>query len=196
LPACTPALQADCFFEGNLSPDEANVRLTLFRDRLLPYCAFTHIPPATTASQLRQEKPFLLRAILAVTSPSTQQRLALGRELKQLATQTALVDSQPASMDLLLALLVYVAWGYDHTLTRSASASRLMALAVALVYDLRLNKPLPPDTHMIKPYVDGERDGDRDGPRPCVVDASGEARGWPVLERQRAVLGCFLMSCL
>jgi len=153
---------------------------------MLQYFAFIHIPPDLTAQQLRQDRPFLFRAIVAVASPSTQQKLARGRELKHILAQTTLLENQ-SSIDLLLGLLTYVAWSYDQFLNRSGTLSRLTLLAMSLVYDLRLNKPLPPDVHMIGPFGSGF-----DG---CYRDAS-EDTGQRFLEQQRAVLGCFLLSSM
>jgi hypothetical protein len=58
--------------------------------------------------------------------------------------------------------------------------------AMSLVYDLRLNKPLPSDVHMTEASGLGFD---------CYRDA-GEATDRRLLERQHAVLGCFLLSSM
>ncbi|KAI1762953.1 putative C6 transcription factor [Hypoxylon sp. FL1150] len=168
------------------SSEEAEAYLNLFRTHMVRYLAFVHIPPNMTASQLRREKPFLFRAILAVTTPTVQDKLARGRELKRIIAQTALLENK-SSIDLLLGLLTYVAWSYDSFLTRSGTLSRLVILAVSLVGDLRLNKPVPPDVHLIGPFTPGFEN--------CYGD-TGEETAQRYLERQRAVLGCFLLSSI
>lgn len=166
--------------------EEADAYLEYFRTHMLRYLAFIYIPPNVTASQLRREKPFLFRAILAVTTPTVQDKLVRGRELKRIIAQTTLLENQ-SSIDLLLGLLTYVAWSYDSFLTRSGTLSRLIVLAVSLVGDLRLNKPVPPDVHMIGPFTPGFEG--------CYGD-TGEETGQRYLERQRAVLGCFILSSM
>ena len=166
------------------SVDEAEACLATFRSRMLPYFAFIHIPNDLTAQKL-QDRPFLFRAIIAVASPSTIQKVARGKELKRILAQTTLVENQ-SSIDLLLCLLTYVAWSYDQFLNRSGTLSRLMLLAMSLVYDLRLNKPLPSDVHMIGAFGMGFD---------CYNDP-GQSADQGLLERQRAVLGCFLLSSM
>lgn len=166
--------------------DEAEAYLNTFRSQLLPSLPFIHIASNVTAQHLRQDRPFLFRAIVAVASPSTQQKLVRGRELKRILAQTALLENQ-SSIDLLLCLLTFVAWSYDQFLNRSGTLSRLMMVAMSIVYDLRLNKPLPPDVHMFGAYTPGFEDP--------VEDAS-EKTALRILERQRALLGCFLLSSM
>ncbi|KAI1774980.1 putative C6 transcription factor [Hypoxylon cercidicola] len=168
------------------STEEAEASLEIFRSHMLRYLAFIYIPPNVTASHLRREKPFLFRAILAVTAPTVQEKLVRGRELKGIIAQTTLLENQ-SSIDLLLGLLTYIAWSYDSFLTRSGTLSRLIVLAISLVGDLRLNKPVPPDVHMIGPFTPGFEG--------CYGDSNRET-GHRYLERQRAVLGCFLLSTI
>ncbi|KAI1380534.1 hypothetical protein F4677DRAFT_441846 [Hypoxylon crocopeplum] len=137
-----------------LSPDEAEQSLTVFRSQMQHHLAFVHIPPDLTAEQLRKTRPFLFRAIVAVTSPSTHQKMARGKELKRVLAHNAIVENQ-SSLDLLLSLLTYVAWGWDPFLNKDGTLSRLIMLAISLVSDLRLNKPLPTDVHMIGPLTPG-----------------------------------------
>lgn len=168
------------------STEEAEAYFEIFRSHMLRYLGFIYIPPNTTASQLRREKPFLFRAILAVTTPTVQDKMVRGQELKRIIAQTALLENQ-SSIDLLLGLLTYIAWSYDSFLTRSGSLSRLIVLAISLVGDLRLNKPVPPDVHMIGPFTPGFEG--------CYGDSNQET-SQRYLERQRAVLGCFLLSSM
>jgi hypothetical protein len=57
---------------------------------------------------------------VTVASPSTQQKLARGRELKRILAQNTLLENQ-SNIDLLLGLLTYVAWSYDQFLNRSGT---------------------------------------------------------------------------
>lgn len=168
-------------------PYEADKYLLTFRSQMLKHLAFIHIPPDTTVKELHQKRPFLLRAIIAVASPSTDQKMARGKELKQILAQDALTENQ-SSLDLLLGLLTYITWGWDTFLTKSATLSRLIMLAISIVGNLRLNKPLPRDVHMIGPLTPGFVDGRRK----CEVDDPGQRH----LEGQRAVMGCYLLSSI
>ncbi|KAI1095078.1 hypothetical protein F5B19DRAFT_398063 [Rostrohypoxylon terebratum] len=134
---------------------------------MLKHLAFIHISPDTTAKELRQTRPFLLQAIIAVASPSTDQKMARGKELKQILAHATVTENQ-SSLDLLLGLLTYITWGWDTFLTKSATLSRLIMLAISIVGNLRLNKPLPKDVHMIGPLTPGFADGRRK----CEVDDS------------------------
>ncbi|KAL7625010.1 hypothetical protein AAE478_004224 [Parahypoxylon ruwenzoriense] len=155
---------------------EAQEYLDIFRDQMLPSFAFIHLPPNVTAQRLHQERPFLLRAILAVVSPSKQQKLERGRELKQTLAQAALIENQ-SNIDLLLGLLTFIAWSQDQFLNKSGTLSRLMLLAMSLACDLRLNKPLATDAHMLKPIVYGSYGDIR----------SDDPNHTPFIEEQRAI---------
>ncbi|KAI0842745.1 putative C6 transcription factor [Hypoxylon sp. FL0890] len=168
-----------------LSAAEAEAYLTIFRSQMLKHLAFIHIPQDLTAQQLRQSRPFLFQAIVAVVSPFTHQKMARGKHLKQVLAQNALVENQ-SSLDLLLGLLTYITWGWDTFLNKSGTLSRLIMLAMSIVGNLRLNKPLPQDVHMIGPLTPGFVG------RKCEIEDPEQRH----LERQRAVLGCFLLSSI
>lgn len=166
------------------SMHDAENCFAIFRDRMLPSFSFISVPTATTAQQLQRDRPFLMRAIIAVASSTKRQKLAFGTELKQILAQTKLVQNQ-SSIDLLLGLLVFTAWSHDQIFNPSCALSRLILLAMSLACDLRLDKPLPPEEHMMKPMVD---------------DSSPEchhaSKHWFVAEEQRAVLACYALSSM
>ncbi|SPQ26787.1 eebba2af-4534-4773-b12c-169dcb6c2276 [Thermothielavioides terrestris] len=164
---------------GFPSSAETEEALRFFRSQMLPCFPFLTLPPSLTGSQLRNDRPILFQAILTVTTFSAQRRLPRIEELKQLVFNSALMSSQ-SSMDLLLGLLTYIAWSTDAFLGRADLLSRLMVLAISLVYDLRLFKPSRPDVQAIVAYTQGFPDDD-----PGAGD---------LMERQRAVLACFVLS--
>lgn len=160
------------------SPEEC---LTNFRKHMLKYFAFLHLPSDT--QWLRRERPFLFLSIMAASSQSTQTKLALGERIKQILMQRIFLDNDPGAVniDLLLGLLTFLAWGHDHLLHRTAAkVSRFTQLAMTLVFDLRLNKPLPDDSNMLP--IGGN-----------YTTSRGPTRS---LEERRAVLGCFVMSSM
>jgi hypothetical protein len=137
-----------------------------------------------TAQQLQRDRPLLMRAIMAVASPCKQQKIAYGRELKEILAQLMLIQNQ-SSLDLLHGLLFFTAWSYDQIINPLGTLSQLMLLAISLACDLRLNKPLPLDEHMMKPMVDDAYEQECNG-----------SKHWFVEEEQRAVLACYALSSM
>jgi hypothetical protein len=162
-------------------PDE---RLNFFRSRMLPSFPFLNLTPDMTSWYLRQNRPFLLQAIHTVTTFSTQERFVQSEELKRLLFTSALIKVE-SNIDLLLGLLTYLAWSTDAFLGRADLISRLMMLAISMMYDLRLFKPSSPDVQIMMSITQGR---DEEGHVP------GDETPYDLLERQRAVLACFILS--
>jgi len=129
-------------------------------------------------------------------SPSAREKRARAGELKRVLYEMCFLQQQrpqhenqsgstDQSMDLLLGLLTYIAWGWDHVLSR-CSLSRLMMVAISLVGEMRLDKSVPQDLHTMGLFTPGFEG--------WYGEASGEVTAQFFLERQRAVLGCFVLS--
>ena len=88
---------------------EAEQCLTIFRDHKTEYFPFVHIPPTTTADQLRQERPFLWLCVMMVASRSTSQQQVLGNKVRDKLAQDMVIKSEQ-NIDLLLGLLAYIGW--------------------------------------------------------------------------------------
>ncbi|KAL2136856.1 hypothetical protein VTI74DRAFT_582 [Chaetomium olivicolor] len=161
------------------SPTEAEESLDFFRSKMLPCFPFLTLAPTLTASQLRNDRPVLFEAILTITTFSTQRRLPRIEALKQLVFTSALINTK-SNVDLLLGVLTYIAWSNDAFLGRADLLSRLMVLAISLVYDLRLFKPSRPDMQAIVAYTQGFPEDDQ---------STGD-----FMEQQRALLACFVLS--
>lgn len=190
----SPLVQAsiDLFSPFRYSPSpsgqlsgQAEECLKFFRSQMLPYFPFINLTPDIPAWQLHQNRPFLFQAILAVTTFSTEKRLARIEDLKRILFTSALLEVQ-SNIDLLLGLLTYLAWSSDAFLGRADLISRLMILAISLVYDMRLFKPLRPDTILMMTITQGHDYESHQYPNnETVVD---------FMEKQRAVLACFVLS--
>ncbi|OQD92492.1 hypothetical protein PENSOL_c041G03361 [Penicillium solitum] len=167
------------------SPNQADERLDFFRSRMLPYFPFISLTPDMTSSYLRQNRPFLFQAIYTVTIFSIQERLTQVEELKRVLFTSALLEVQ-SNIDLLLGLLTYLAWSTDAFLGRADLVSRLMMLAISLVYDLRLFKPSSPDVQVMMSITQGRDDDITQSPNDQMPDG--------FLEKQRALLACFVLS--
>ncbi|CEL11281.1 Putative C6 transcription factor [Aspergillus calidoustus] len=173
-------------YQSTPSPSLTQIddQLEFFRTRMLPSFPFLDLGPAMTSGYLRQHRPFLLRAIHTVTTFSTNERLTKIEELKRLLFSSAWsnVDS---NIDLLLGVLTYLAWSTDPFLGGADLVSRLMMLAISLVYDLRLFKPSSLDVQLIMAITQGR--ADENGHLPSETP-------YALLEKQRAVLACFFLS--
>jgi len=168
-----------------ISPLRAGESLYFFRTRMLPCFPFLVLGPEITAQQLRQDRPILFHAIITVTTFSTQAKLVLIEEFKRLVFKHALVEVQ-SSIDLLLGLLAYLAWSTDAFLGGADLVSRLMMLAMSMVYDLRLFRPSQPDIQLIMAMTQGGS---------CESEQyRGEETVQAVMEKQRALLACFILS--
>lgn len=169
----------------SLSTNQEDESLSFFRSRMLPFFPFIDLPPDTTSWYLRQSKPFLFQAIRTVTTFSTQERLVQIEELKRRLSTSAVLEVQ-SNIDLLLGLLTYLAWSTDAFLGRADLISRLMMLAISLVYDLRLFKPSSQDVQVMMSITQGRAEG--------TTQSSIDDTPAGLLERQRAVLACFFLS--
>ncbi|KJR81619.1 uncharacterized protein SPSK_00717 [Sporothrix schenckii 1099-18] len=194
----------------SLSQEARDHAWSVFRSTYLPYCPFLWFPPETTSAQLQRHRPFLLRCIVASTTTLVRDKAAQGRAIKEQLAREMLVDNR-SNMDLLLGLLVFIAWGSDPMVSRSGTLSRLVMLALSLVCDMRLHKPLPADQHMVTTYTGDDPKCDEKGYE-RVPAAAGVAAGVAdvadvtdtdgihlsdseeTLAKQRAVLGCFLIA--
>lgn len=206
--ATPPSTVLDAFMSPSVSPPSAAVSLDTFRSRMLHHFPFVHLPTHLTTEQLRIERPFLFRAILCVTSASSEDKRESSLELKRVLCEMALLQLSPhqkqqqpqQTVDLLLGLLVYIAWGWEHLHSRR-SLSRLMAVATSLAGELRsLDQTAPDITHTISQL---EPRGGLDyvynnTAATTITAATVLGAGWNnarlYLERQRAILGCFVLG--
>ncbi|RAK88970.1 hypothetical protein BO79DRAFT_147688 [Aspergillus costaricaensis CBS 115574] len=171
-----------------LNVDQAAWYLNRFTTNMLPCFPFFCLPPSTTAQQLHQDRPFLLEAIIAVATPTTQEKLARADRLKSRLTKSAMLENQ-SSIDMLLSILTYIAWSTDPFVKRASNLSRMIMLAMSMVYDLQLDKkpPPPPEVPIIAKMAPG-----LGGPEQSASDDSLQE----VLEQHRAVLACFVLSSI
>ncbi|KAJ5664644.1 C6 transcription factor [Penicillium macrosclerotiorum] len=171
----------------DLDLDEAGSYLERFMNHMIPCFPFITILPGTTIEQLRRDRPFLLEAIIAVATTSTQEKLSRVERLKYNLTKASVLENQ-SSVDILLGILTYIAWSTDPFLQRSSNLSRMMMMAMSLVYDLQLGKPPPsPEMITISKMTPG-----LSSPEQSVGNSSDQG----MLEKQRAVLACFVLSSI
>lgn len=171
---CSPV--ASCEPNDN----DAEVYLARFRADFIGHLPFIDIPDSQTSHQLHQESPLLWLAVMTVASTRTTQQKAMSRQMREIFGREAFVEGT-RSIDFLLAVLVYATWDRYYALDKPLFTS-LMQLAIAIVYDLGLDKPPAQDPSLLLSY-----------------DLKGHNRPshysrLPTMQERRALLGCFLVS--
>ncbi|KAF4832995.1 hypothetical protein CGCTS75_v004370 [Colletotrichum tropicale] len=159
-----------------------------FRSLMLPNFPFIYFPSDMALEKLQRQRPFLCEAIRCVAPASANEKRTRARKLKHILSEMMLCEERApgkyTSMDLLLGLLVYIAWGWDHVLS-GCSLTRLMTFAMALVGEMRLDKPAKGLSYRMQFFAPGIKHDDNE---------ESEMTTTQVLESQRAVLGCFALS--
>lgn len=94
-----------------------------------------------------------------------------------------------SSIDMLLSILTYIAWSTDPFVKRASNLSRMIMLAMSMVYDLQLDKkpPPPPEVPIIAKMAPG-----LGGPEQSACDVSPQE----ILEQHRAFLACFVLNSM
>ncbi|KAL2192281.1 hypothetical protein P885DRAFT_24682, partial [Corynascus similis CBS 632.67] len=158
-------------------PKDAGNRLSPFRDQMLSHLPFFNLPDHMTAEHVREQKPFLLFSIMAVTARSVKAQSLMSTVIREHVARKMIVENQK-SMDLLLGLLVFLGWYSAHLHASWRLHLTLMgSLAMSLVYDLCLDKsPTPPSFRLLC------------APKPT---AALEER---TVEMRRASLACFYLT--
>ncbi len=167
-------------------PNEADGYLNYFRERMLPHFPFVYISPSMTAWDLRKDRPFLFQAIVAVATPSTQLKMARIERLKYGWAKFAVLEIQ-STTDMLLSILTYIAWSIDPFLKRTSSLSRMMMLAISLLYDLQRARQPPAEAHVIATIAPGFGEANWGVSETSATD---------FLEQHRAGLACFVLSSM
>lgn len=100
----------DVIDQGIMSLEEADVLLDKFRQNLMPHFPFVVFSPEMTLPRLRAEKPFLLLAILMVSSSKNIDSQKVLERAFQEAIADRMIFNHSPSVDVLQGLLVAQAW--------------------------------------------------------------------------------------
>ncbi|KAL4961119.1 uncharacterized protein BDV14DRAFT_129676 [Aspergillus stella-maris] len=155
--------------------------LASFRDHMLQFFPILYLPPWLSAEALKQNRPVLFEAILAVTSRSVDEKRNRGKAFKQMIAHEVVVENR-SSLDMLLGLLTYTAWSNDQHLETKTTLPRLMDIALTIVHALRMDKAEAAGSHAF--YEFGGKDV---WAKPTDVTTEHH-------EGKRAVIGCFLLA--
>ena len=170
-------------FNSSMIPvEEAEQCLETFRANMLDSYPIMVIPDIS-ASALKAQRPFLWLAIMVVTTKSTLKQRCLGMEIRAKIAERLIVEGE-RDLDLLMGLLVCVAWSQYYIFNGKPITTNICALALAVLADLGLNKPILREV--------------------CVVLAEFDSKGCPgrtvantrTLEERRAALAAFSVSQL
>ncbi|PYH41994.1 Zn(II)2Cys6 transcription factor domain-containing protein [Aspergillus saccharolyticus JOP 1030-1] len=164
----------------DLSPWQAEECLTAFLTQKLPYLPFIYFAPGTTARHLQRERPFMWLCVMAVASKSVKQRSALCDKVKEVVAQKAVLNYVGRDLDLLLGILIFIAWSGQQVF-RKLSLIMFSQLALAVVYDLSLDKPSSIEGSLLL----------------CLYSSLDDPPATPparTKEERRAVLGCYLLT--
>ncbi|KAH8596656.1 hypothetical protein B0O99DRAFT_104002 [Bisporella sp. PMI_857] len=132
-PAYSPAE-----FSG-ITLTQADSLLAYFRSIFCPYFPFVVIPQAMSASQLYRCLPFTYLAILAVTSRNAVHSKEFGKLLMKRLAERLFMNGE-RSMDLLLGVIIYAGWCYQH-FWNVPQLTSLLSAATTLACDLGLTRP-------------------------------------------------------
>ncbi|KAI1337096.1 hypothetical protein F5Y15DRAFT_426004 [Xylariaceae sp. FL0016] len=132
--------------------DSAEKLLASFR-AMLPHCPFVVLPATADVRTLARDAPFLLLAVLAVTSCSTSlQGHSLYDDEFRKIFGLKLVAGGERSLELLQGLLVYCTWYPFHLRPKSKKqALQFLRMAVDLVHDLELDRESAVDLVVVTP---------------------------------------------
>ncbi|KAK9233890.1 hypothetical protein V1525DRAFT_414898 [Lipomyces kononenkoae] len=164
-----------------LSDEEALLRLETFRTEMTPYFPFVNVPTEFTVSELRQKKPFLLRAIVMVTClEDANRQLAMAKNIRE-CISTSIVVKGEQSLDLLQGLLVCLAW-FHLQLQLGTHIYRLIHLALGMLIELGLDRRSAPAGKM--------------GPMINHLVRRGNPHTHRTLEERRVYLGLFYINSI
>jgi hypothetical protein len=144
----------------------------------LPFFPFIILSPNPKISTLSKTSPFLLLAILTVSSiPHPYLHHQIDHEFRRVLSLKLVLESRK-SLDFLQGLLVYIAWYPMHTKPRSNPCFMYMNLAISLATDLGLDQP----ELKANLFSDADTKG--------LVDEQGR---WTIEARNTAI-GCYVLS--
>ncbi|KAL6710963.1 hypothetical protein ACN47E_006838 [Coniothyrium glycines] len=149
------------------------IRMQLLMDiykTMVEYFPFVPLPKEGSCLDLVQHRPMLMFAVLTVAShDSVALQLTLSRELRKVIMVKIMNGEK--SLDILQALIIFIAWHHHYTDPNAVSIPMLLQLALGIANDLGLD-------------CIGKR----------VRQAPQKEDTWE-REAKRAYVGCYFMAC-
>ncbi|KAM5474653.1 hypothetical protein MferCBS49748_000059 [Microsporum ferrugineum] len=176
------AVDKDVVDQGFLTMEDAERFISTFKASMTEHFPFVLIPPHVMAEQLRRERPFLFLAVISSASYTDMPlQRKLGQEVKAAIASRMIINGE-VCLDLLQGLLVYLAWCHYHT--RPHRYTQFLQLAIALIIELRLDRP-----PLTKTWKTGIRFTSKYDPDDITYTRPSLGR-----DEQRAVAGCYYLS--
>ncbi|KAJ4265035.1 hypothetical protein NW762_005278 [Fusarium torreyae] len=122
-----------------VSHEQATERLAVYRRDYMPHFPFVPMSGAISSHELYVESRILFWTILAIVSPLEDKVQMEFKAWFRKYLAEHLVVRQEKSIDILQAILVYLAWN-DFHFYGELQVTNIVQLALALVVDLRLDK--------------------------------------------------------
>lgn len=124
--------------EALLGPGEGERLLSRFREMSL-YFPFVVIPANACVASLALERPCLLLALLAVASCEDRAKQSRLEQMLRKALLDKIMLEGAKGLDLLAALLVYIAWYHFFYIPKVKQSSQWLHLATSMCFDLGLH---------------------------------------------------------
>ena len=176
----------DALSQHDISLEDAERYLVQFREMTL-YFPFVVLPAKSTLSSLSEQSPMLLLAALTAASSSNKSAQALLEKTLRVSLLENILLSGEKSLDLLAALLVYLAWYHFYCIPKIETFTQLIQLAISMCLDLGLHlKPEEAATVKIGMSLQHYR---------AVEERAGEHDEFFSCEARRLLLGCYHLSC-
>ncbi|KAK3318186.1 hypothetical protein B0H66DRAFT_227245 [Apodospora peruviana] len=183
--AMNPFMQIDIIPGFQISLEQAHGLLELYRTSYSPLFPFIPIPEHMSACDLLDDKPFLFRTIMQVVAPqSPAVQRNFSRWFRLYIAEHVVVNLEKR-VELLQAIILFVAWGDSHFYIECPVTS-LLQIAVGLMADLGLNKVPKIPGHAPETIIDEAK----------RMKGILRAKAPHTLEDRRAFLACYYVSSL
>jgi hypothetical protein len=172
------AVHDDVIDHGILSFEFADHLVHTYRTHQYPQWPFVPIHPDVTTSQLRATRPILFLSVLAAAATGADPSLfrALSAQLLHKFGEAVLVRSQK-TLELVQAMLLLAVWDFPPDCFKHLNHAQYMHLAVTMAMDLGL----------------GEQQNSFLNEATAAFGPGGLSE-WDIQERERTLLGCYILS--
>ncbi|PLB46509.1 hypothetical protein P170DRAFT_457119 [Aspergillus steynii IBT 23096] len=177
--------------QGNSEVDRIGYEdtlLTSFRTKKLPCFPFVHIPDTTSAQKFKQESPYLWRCIEVTESRNVDALDDFTTRLRREISNAVLVELEK-SLDLLQAILAYLAWITYESFPMKSSLCMYCQLACGLIIELGLTTAPPGETGLATFTQICAGQGQLQHLRPRLSETR-------TMNERRAVLSFFVLSSM
>ena len=168
---------------GILSINAANECLLRFQD-MSHYFPFVMLLQGATIECMREKQPFLLHAVLAVTSRRNHNlRTMLGISLRQRLMKAVMIEGEK-SIDLLQALILCLAWEHFFYIPKKLQSTQMLQVAISMCVEMGLDeRPCEAASRMAGTHLDHHYSTGGEPDDPFFSKAA-----------RRVYIGCYFLS--